>query len=161
MKKLILILPFLLIALNVSAADLSGCWEVDIQGIDSFGNYVPQNNYIRIIDEGDGLFWGWVCNNPDPAEDGMHFSGVKDGKDLYITHWDSFTKGTMKGKNEFSGVNQAVDEGPIRESTTSLATAYRMDDVQCGVCEPYTCDNGLLDPGEDDIDCGGYCLPCP
>lgn len=29
-----------------------------------------------------------------------------------------------------------------------------------GVCQPPTCSNGVLDPGETDVDCGGNCSPC-
>jgi hypothetical protein len=29
-----------------------------------------------------------------------------------------------------------------------------------GVCQPPTCSNGVLDPGETAIDCGGNCPPC-
>jgi len=120
------------------AADLSGCWEVEIEGITSQGVPETENNHIWIIQEDNDLFWGWVCNDPNPAEQGMHFSGAIDGKDVYITHWDSFTKARLKKKGKrFKGINQAVDIDD-REGKTSFGTANRVDDVDCGICEPYS-----------------------
>ncbi len=29
-----------------------------------------------------------------------------------------------------------------------------------GICQPPTCSNGVQDPGETDVDCGGSCSPC-
>ena len=73
-------------------------------------------------------------------------------KDVYITDWDSITKATLKGKNTFSGINQAFGDSSNRDSKTAFATAIRLDSSTCCNQEP--------DSDETDIDCGGPCAPC-
>jgi len=149
MKKILVfsVIFFLFNAIPAIAKDvnLAGCWEVEIEGITSQGQPTDENNNIWIVQEGNNLFWGWVCNfdnedppNPIPAEEGMHFSGAKDGKNIYFTHWDSFTKVTLNGKGDkFYGINQAVSMDN-REGRTSFGNAFKVDDGDCSPCLPYS-----------------------
>ncbi|BBO79040.1 hypothetical protein DSCW_64570 [Desulfosarcina widdelii] len=144
MKKILIfnIISLLLFGIPAFAGDvdLSGCWEVEIGGIDSKGQKIEENNHIWIVQEEDNFFSGWVCNDPDPAEEGMHFSGAIDGREIYITHWDSFTKATLNGRGDvISGVNQGQDIDK-RVGKTSFATAIRVDNDECSPCEPYNPD---------------------
>jgi hypothetical protein len=142
MKNILIlsVISFLLFGIPAFAGDvdLSGCWEVEIVGIDSQAQSTDENNHIWIIQGDDNLFTGWVCNDPLEAEKGMHFSGAIDGKDIYITHWDSFTKAKLKGQgNVFSGINQGQDIDE-RLGKTSFGTATRVDDGFCYPCLPYS-----------------------
>lgn len=133
--------------------NLDGCWDVDISSITSDGVKGFEHNVIKIMqDPGDNRFHGFVSNLPE-IEEGRNFSGVVNGKELYITHWDSLSKATLRGKkDEFSGINQALDSDN-RASQTSTAIVIKFDDNSC--C------NGYKDQDETDIDCGGpVCGSC-
>lgn len=149
---------------NAFAADpdLTGCWDVYIDQISSWGTpeiglpgeASTEHNTIW-IEQGsnDNRFSGFVSNLPS-GELGRNFSGVVVGKDVYITHWDSVTKATLIGKDQISGVNQAFGDSVDRDSRTASATAFRLD--------TDTCCDGVQNGDEIGIDCGGpTCGSCP
>ena len=153
---------FIVSAANTFAKDpdLNGCWDVYIDQISSWGTPVDgqpgeastEHNTIWIEQAtDDNRFSGFVSNLP-ASEAGRNFSGIVIKRDVYITHWDSITKAKLKGKNEFTGINQAFGDSSDRDSKTAFATAIRLGSNTC-------CNEGI-DPGETDIDCGGPCAPC-
>ena len=154
---------FIFCTANAFAADpdLTGCWDVYIDQVSSWGTPVDgdpgevsaEHNTISIVqDSNDNRFFSGFVSNLPPIEKGRNFSGIVVGKDVYITHWDSVTKAKLVGKDELSGINQAFGDSEDRDSKTASATAFRLDS--------NTCCNEALNDGEIDVDCGGPCAPC-
>ena len=147
---------FILFAANTFAKDpdLTGCWDVYIDQITSYPGVTGTEHNTIWIEQvtNDNLFSGFVSNLP-ASEAGRNFSGIVIKKDVYITHWDSITKAKLKGKNEFTGINQAFGDLSNKDSKTAFVTAFRLD--------TDTCCNGVTDPYELGTDCGGPCGDCP
>ena len=61
------------------------------------------------------------------------------------------------------GASTATTTGPGSTSTGAATTSMASDDSSSSgstVTGNDACDNGQLDPGEDDVDCGGPCEAC-
>lgn len=133
--------------------DQISSWGTPVDG--QPGEASTEHNSIRIVqDSNDNRFFSGFVSNLPASELGRNFSGIVVKKDVYITHWDSITKATLKGKDKFSGINQAFADSFNRDSKTAFATAFRLD--------TDTCCNGAKETleGETDIDCGGPCANC-
>jgi hypothetical protein len=144
MKKMLLLLvvPFLFVPGTAFAQpNLDGCWLVSFDYIASDGSGGHEDHYIRINHQGGPLFSAWVMDVC--PEDGAYFSGVIDGKDFYLTHWDSLTFGKVVGNGQaITFVNQAFFPDGFgdpydhnKASETAIGMATRVDDANCDVCE--------------------------
>jgi len=55
-------------------------------------------------------------------------------------------------------VRFTANDGDAQSIVEAGLDAFMIFSVECGPVDP--CENGILDPGEDRIDCGGSCPPC-
>ena len=134
MKKLLflIVLPLLLMTNTaLGEPDLVGIWSIDMYYIYSDGSYGHETPPYEItIDTQVGnRFSGCVWDGGSTLpERGQYFSGVVDGKNIYITHWDSISIGTVNKKGtHMEVVNQAFDADD-RTSKTSIGTGTKLDE---------------------------------
>ena len=136
MKKtyVLIALPLLLIAKSaLGQPNVLGEWSVKQLYIHSNGDYGDVTETIMIDFQVGNRFSGCVWNGDlsDPPERGEYFSGVIVGRRIYITHWDSITRGRVSGNGmRMWGINHAFDPEPEdRTSKTSIARATKVDEA--------------------------------
>ncbi|UCF33085.1 MAG: hypothetical protein JSV78_12205 [Phycisphaerales bacterium] len=99
--------------------------------------------YVRVSDNLANWMQIWENPNPDVEDAAWQvfeydISAVADGESTVYIRW---TMGETDGDWQFSGWN--------------------IDDIEIwGIPPGPTCDDGILNQGEDRIDCGGPCPPC-
>jgi hypothetical protein len=132
MKRLTVLLALALILTTSTAfsqpSDLKGRWEYTINYINSdptvgYGTATEEFLIdVQIpISNNRSLFSGCALDGPYPPERGQYFSGVLDGKDIYLVHHDSITTGKFKNNViEFKNLVFDIDDG---SSETSIGTA--------------------------------------
>jgi hypothetical protein len=126
---------FLLFALPASGApDLVGTWCVSMSSAYSQGTYGSagfwEEEYeIEFMAQTEGefgtLFYGQV--EVLPNVEWTYFSGVLDGDEISMTHWDSVTRGKIKEKKgniKINFVNNAFDDDD-RRGKTSIGIAVK------------------------------------
>ena len=114
--------------------DLTGIWCVSMssaysQGTTGVPGFFEEEYEIEFISQKDNasygiLFYGQV----DVGSEYTYFSGVLDGDNISMTHWDSVTRGTLKQKKnkplEISFINNAFN-AKDRGGKTSIGVAIK------------------------------------
>lgn len=135
LATLFMSLSIMLIALpmSVQSADLVGEWCVSMSTAFSEGTVDPPGFFeeeyeIEIIAQVDGaygvLFYGQVWVGIEYT----YFSGVLDGDEISMTHWDSVTRGKLKQKKDkplqINFINNAFDSDD-RSGKTSIGIVVK------------------------------------
>jgi RHS repeat-associated protein len=118
------------------------------------------------------LYANWENGGPDWGITGDCAAKDATGAD----QWETFSCSTTVAyvcETAGFGSGEVCDEdseqaGPPRRDlqcqpglVCGQANGARFDEpAQAGVCWPPTCENGVKDPTETDVDCGGACGPC-
>ena len=131
--------------LTSTAIDCTGLSDVGLKFWRWLGVEQPLYDHAYVRVSNNGSTWTTIWENPTEITDSswtmqeFDISAIADNQPTVYLRW---TMGTTDVGWQYCGWN--------------------IDDVQImafGGVEP-TCDDGILNQGEDRIDCGGPCLPC-
>ena len=117
--------------------DLTGTWCVSMSTAYSQGDPNPPNSpgffeeeyEIEILEQENNALYGVLFHGQvDVGTEFTFFSGVLDGDDISMTHWDSVTRGKLKEKknkpHEISFINNAFD-ADYRSGKTAVGIAVK------------------------------------
>ena len=121
-------------------------------GLDSYGNFIADTKTVRC--EYGCAYGACVCRDSDGGWD----YEVRGRIGLYEDYCnDSIGPQTLV---EYYAHPIGGDEGGTCEITNRTHTCDGLCQDGRGRCLPPSCDDGIQNQGEEDIDCGGPCVSC-
>ena len=161
MKKILLIiaLPIFLFANTAFGVDVTGVWYVEVDcvriGTDTSPNPEPygvkdgkgyyafeQGGYIVITEQQGDLFNGLSCPADSAIPGRTNFYGAIMGKNIYFTHWDSISVGSINNKGTVINnvVSQNQQDGPPNLPGICIGAAFFEDPLPEGFDGDNPCD---------------------